>query len=105
MTVSVQTTTSTSSSTQFDEGLLATRPRVRRDVLYTQVPEGVLFHDAKTGFRLHGRSAYRFATLVVPHLDGTVTVGDLCGGLGQTQRAMVHNLVRSLYERGFARAV
>ena len=100
MSVSSQTT-----AEQHDAGLFATRPRVRRDVLYTQVPEGVLFHDAKTGFRLHGRSAYRFATLVVPHLDGSVTVSDLCKGLGETQRAMVENLVRSLYQRGFARAV
>jgi bacteriocin biosynthesis cyclodehydratase domain-containing protein len=98
-------TAETSPATGADEELLASRPRVRRDVLYTEVPEGVLFHDATTGFRVHGRSAYRFATLVVPFLDGTTTVAELSAGLGPAQRAMVLDLVGTLYRRGFARAV
>jgi bacteriocin biosynthesis cyclodehydratase domain-containing protein len=87
------------------EDVLASRPRVRRDILYTQVPDGVLFHDAKTGFRIHGRTAYKFSTLVVPHLDGSRTVAELCAGIGDAQRAMVVDLVSTLYSRGYARAV
>jgi hypothetical protein len=98
-------TAATDTLPELDEELLDSRPRVRRDVLYTEVPDGVLFHDAASGFRLHGRSAYRFATLVVPFLDGGTTVRDLSAGLGTAQRAMVLDLVRTLYRRGFARAV
>jgi bacteriocin biosynthesis cyclodehydratase domain-containing protein len=97
--------TERSTRPELDEELLASRPRVRRDVLYTEVPEGVLFHDAASGFRIHGRSAYRFAALVVPFLDGSTSVRDLSAGLGEHQRAMVLDLVRTLYRRGFARAV
>lgn len=82
-----------------------TRPRIRRDVLFTQSPSGVLFHNANGGFNVSGASAYRFASLIVPHLDGSRRVAELCTGLGPKQRDMVVNLVRTLYDRGFARDV
>ncbi|MER5873004.1 TOMM precursor leader peptide-binding protein [Streptomyces sp. NPDC002044] len=85
------------------QAVSSTRPRIRRDVLFTRTPDGVLFHNADGGFRLTAKSAYRFATLIVPHLTGEHTVADLCRGLGEAQRAMVGELVRTLYERDFAR--
>lgn len=86
----------------FDD-LAAMRPRLRRDVLFTQTPGGVLFHNADGGFHLAGRTAYRFASLIVPHLDGGRPLTDICAGLGEPQRAMVAELVGSLVERDFAR--
>ncbi|MEV6677473.1 TOMM precursor leader peptide-binding protein [Streptomyces erythrochromogenes] len=87
------------------QAVAATRPRIRRDVLFTETPDGVLFHNADGGFRLTAKSAYRFATLIVPHLTGEHSVADLCRGLGEAQQAMVGELVRTLYERDFARPV
>lgn len=87
------------------EAVATTRPRIRRDVLFTQTPEGVLFHNTDGGFRLNARTAYRFATLVVPHLTGEHTVAALCEGLGDDHRAMFGELVKTLYERDFARSV
>ncbi|MCL2731497.1 MAG: TOMM precursor leader peptide-binding protein [Actinomycetia bacterium] len=80
-----------------------TRPRIRRDVLYTQTPNGVHFHNARGGFSVVMPSAYRFASLIVPHLTGDTTVAGLCQGLGTKQRDMVTRLVSTLYARGFAR--
>ncbi|MFI1442144.1 YcaO-like family protein [Streptomyces fructofermentans] len=91
-------------SARFDD-IASTRPRIKRDVLFTETPDGVLFHNADGGFRLTAKSAYRFATLLVPHLNGDHTVADLCRGMGDKQRAMVGDLVGTLYERGFARSV
>lgn len=82
-----------------------TRPRVRRDVLCTDTGNGAVFHNAQGGFALTGRSAYRFATMLVPRLDGTASVEELCDGLPDGQRAMIANLVATLYDRGFARDV
>ncbi|APU43522.1 TOMM precursor leader peptide-binding protein [Streptomyces sp. TN58] len=87
------------------EAVAETRPRIRRDVLFTETPDGVLFHNADGGFRLTATSAYRFATLIVPHLTGEHSVADLCRGLGEAQQTMVGELVRTLYERDFARPV
>ncbi|MFE0674581.1 TOMM precursor leader peptide-binding protein [Streptomyces sp. NPDC058867] len=87
------------------EAVAASRPRIRRDVLFTETPDGVLFHNADGGFRLTAKSAYRFATLLVPHLNGDHTVAEICEGFGDRQRAMVGELVGTLYERGFARDV
>lgn len=85
--------------------LRATRPRIRRDVLFTETPGGVLFHNADGGFHLTGRTAYRFAALIIPHLTGRHTLGELCAGFGAAQRTMAAALVKTLYERSFARDV
>ncbi|WP_435864039.1 TOMM precursor leader peptide-binding protein [Streptomyces spongiicola] len=90
--------------TPFDT-LAETRPRIRRDVLYTETPGGVLFHNADGGFHLTGRTAYRFASLMVPHLTGHHSLAELCTGFGVPQRRMAAELVRTLYERDFARDV
>ncbi|MFD4234039.1 TOMM precursor leader peptide-binding protein [Streptomyces sp. NPDC058542] len=95
---------SSPSTTAFD-ALAGTRPRVRRDVLFTETPGGVLFHNADGGFHLTGRTAYRFASLVVPHLTGQHRLAELCAGFGPAQRAMAAELVKTLYARGFARDV
>ncbi|MFI8089814.1 TOMM precursor leader peptide-binding protein [Streptomyces sp. NPDC086080] len=87
------------------EETAGTRPRVRRDVLFTETPGGVIFHNADGGFQVGSPSAYRFATLLVPHLDGSRTVAEICAGFGDPQRAMVGSLVKALYARGFARPV
>jgi len=92
-------------STQTYHALAQSRPRIRRDVLYTQTPEGVLFHNAQTGFHLKAASAYRFSSLIVPHLNGERAVADICEGFSEGNRALVAELVRSLYQRGFARDV
>ncbi|MFJ6012705.1 TOMM precursor leader peptide-binding protein [Streptomyces sp. NPDC092952] len=93
-----------STASVFDT-LAGTRPRIRRDVLFTETPGGVLFHNADGGFHLAGRTAYRFASLVVPHLTGHHRLADLCSGFGPAQRAMAAELVRTLYARDFARDV
>ncbi|MER5410460.1 TOMM precursor leader peptide-binding protein [Streptomyces sp. NPDC002769] len=85
------------------EEIAQSRPRIRRDVLFTRTPSGVLFHNAHGGFNVVTQSAYRFAALIVPHLDGERRVEELCVGLGDKQRDMVVQLVRALYARGFAR--
>ena len=87
------------------EQVAQTRPRVRQDVLCTDTGGGAVFHNAHGGFALTGRSAYRFATMLVPRLDGTATVAQLCEGLPDGRRAMIAGLVSTLYDRGFARDV
>lgn len=87
------------------EAVAETRPRIRRDVLFTETPDGVLFHNADGGFQLTAKSAYKFATLIVPHLNGQHAVREISEGFGEKQRAMLGELVRTLYARGFARDV
>ncbi|MGN2361876.1 TOMM precursor leader peptide-binding protein [Streptomyces luridiscabiei] len=91
--------------TEAFDALAGTRPRIRRDVLFTETPGGVLFHNADGGFHLTGRTAYRFASLVVPHLTGQHRLDELCAGFGPAQRAMAAELVKTLYARGFARDI
>ncbi|MFB9319068.1 TOMM precursor leader peptide-binding protein [Cryptosporangium minutisporangium] len=82
-----------------------TRPRVRRDLLFTRTPDGVLFHNAQGGFRMTAPTAYRFASLLVPYFNGDNQVEQICAPLGPEQRAMVGSLVQALYDHDFARDV
>jgi hypothetical protein len=73
--------------------------------MFTKTPDGVLFHNAQGGFSLTASTAYRFASLLVPHLDGQNRVDDICAALGPAHREMVGEMVKALYERDFARDV
>lgn len=91
-------------STAYDT-VAQTRPRVRHDVLFTRTEDGVLFHNATSGFRFSSTTAYRLASVLVPHLNGRHQVADICARLPAGQRAMIGELVSTLYARGFARDV
>ncbi|WP_327002306.1 TOMM precursor leader peptide-binding protein [Dactylosporangium sp. NBC_01737] len=91
-------------STAF-ESVAGTRPRIRRDILFTAAYDGVLFHNSSGGFKITSSSAYRLAALLVPFLDGSRTVAELCAKLPDPQRGMVGELVGALLTRGFARDV
>lgn len=91
-------------STAYDT-VAQTRPRVRHDVLFTRTEDGVVFHNATSGFRLSSATAYRLASLLVPHLNGRHQVADICARLPAGQRALIGELVTALYARGFARDV
>lgn len=87
------------------ETVAQSRPRMRHDVLFTRTEDGVLFHNANSGFRLSSAAAYRLASLLVPHLNGRNRVADICAPLPSAQRAMIGELVSALYARGFARDI
>ncbi|WP_127503873.1 TOMM precursor leader peptide-binding protein [Actinoplanes solisilvae] len=87
------------------ETVAQTRPRIRHDVLFTRTEDGVLFHNADSGFRLTSATAYRLASLLVPHLNGRNRVADICAPLPAAQRGMIAELVSALYARGFARDI
>lgn len=86
------------------EEVAETRPRLRRDVLFTQTADGVQFHNAKRSFRLTAKTAYRLVCLLVPYLNGENRVAEICAGLGGSQRRTVAELVGKLYEYDFARS-
>lgn len=87
------------------EELAETRPRIRRDVLFTETPNGVLFHNSKGGVHINGKNAYRFTQLLTPHLNGEHRVENICDGLGEQQRSMIATLLATLFDRDFARDV
>lgn len=87
------------------ESLRDCRPRVKQDVLYAKTPNGVIFHNATTGFQITSRSGYEFARKVVPFFDGNNRVAELYDVLPEQHRPMLVSLVGSLLERGFVRDV
>jgi YcaO cyclodehydratase, ATP-ad Mg2+-binding len=87
------------------DDLIETRPRIRRDVLFTETPGGVLFHNAKGGFHINAKNAYRFTELMVPYLNGEHQVKEICEGFGDQQRSMLTTFLSSLFARDFARDV
>lgn len=88
--------------TTYDD-IADTRPKIRRDVLFAKLGDGVLFHNSEEGFEVRSAVGYQLASLIVPHLTGQNTVASLCGGLGDAQRTMIAELISALYEHAFAR--
>jgi bacteriocin biosynthesis cyclodehydratase domain-containing protein len=79
------------------------RPRLRRDVVFADIGDGVFLRYGGNGFVFKGNVAYRWVCALVPYLDGGHTVAELCEGLSGERRTMVMGIVQSLLDRGFAR--
>ncbi|MCK0112070.1 YcaO-like family protein [Ornithinimicrobium sp. F0845] len=79
------------------------RPLLRRDVLYADTGQGVFIRHADDAFVMRGSSIYRWLSVLAPHLDGSLTVGDLRSSLPEAQQQMLTSLVKVLLERDFAR--
>lgn len=86
-----------------DERFADAHPRLRHDVVFAEVSEGVLLRDSDNGFVIKGKSAYRLASLMFPFLNGEHSVGELCADLPPGHRDMVATMIRTLFDRGLAR--
>lgn len=86
-----------------DERFPDAHPRLRHDVVFAEVDEGVLLRDSNSGFVVKGKSAYRLASLMFPFLTGEHSVGELCADLPSGHQDMVATMIRTLLDRGLAR--
>lgn len=96
-------TTQTTRDEDTAGALDAVRPLLRRDVLYADTGQGVFIRHADDAFVMRGSSIYRWLSVLAPHLDGSLTVGDLRSSLPEAQQQMLTSLVTVLLERNFAR--
>lgn len=77
------------------------KPRMKPDVYWTQVPEGVFLLGSPGQRTLKGRSLHRWIDRLAPHLDGSRTLDQIIGHLPRGQRDMVVRLVDVLAEAGY----
>lgn len=78
------------------------RPRVRDDVYFASVSDGVAWLSGSGSLKLSGTSIATVVERLVPLLDGRNTLEDLTSSLSADHREMVTNLVTLLVERGMA---
>ncbi|MGC4902529.1 hypothetical protein ACLQ2Y_24695 [Micromonospora echinospora] len=79
------------------------RVKLRDDLMYVPVDDGVYLETGLASTHLAGASAYGLVQRLAPHLDGNHTVQALTAGLPPAQRQLVTDLVRMLVQRGIAR--
>ncbi|MFD6261951.1 hypothetical protein ACFWDK_24320 [Micromonospora chalcea] len=79
------------------------RVKLRDDLMYVPVDDGVYLETGLAGTHLAGASAYGLVQRLAPHLDGSHTVQELTNGLPAAQRQLVTDLVGMLVRRGIAR--
>jgi bacteriocin biosynthesis cyclodehydratase domain-containing protein len=89
--------------TAHSESALDARPTVKQDVIFARTGDGVIFHNASTGFQLAGATAYDFAKRVIPHLNGQTRVLEIRDALPERHRGTFLSLVESLTRYGFVR--
>ncbi len=77
------------------------KPRMKPDVYWTQVPEGVFLLGSPGQRTLKGRSLHRWIDRLAPHFDGSRTLEQIAGHLPRDQRDMVTRLVDVLTDAGY----
>lgn len=81
------------------------RPRLRNDVVFLRVDTGIYLRSSETSCVLKGAGAYEWMSVLGPRMTGESTVGEICEGLDENRRKTAVGLMRTLLDRGFARAV
>lgn len=79
------------------------RAKLRDDLMYVAVDDGVYLETGLASTQVAGASAYALVQRLAPHLDGSRTVRALTAGLPPAQQRLVADLVRMLVDRGIAR--
>lgn len=78
------------------------RPRLRDDVYFAPVSDGVAWLSGSGSLKLSGASVATVVERLAPLLDGRNTLEDLTSSLSAEHREMVTNLITLLVERGMA---
>ncbi|WP_157597198.1 hypothetical protein [Streptacidiphilus rugosus] len=81
------------------------RPRLRGDVYVMRVPEGAYIRSNLGGSMLKGASTYEWIQRIAPMLDGTRTLGELCAGVPEQNRAALAKLTLLLLGKGYVKNV
>ncbi|MEU9505177.1 TOMM precursor leader peptide-binding protein [Micromonospora sp. NPDC048170] len=79
------------------------RAKLRDDLLYVAVENGVYLETGRGSTEISGGSAYRLVQQLAPHLDGSRTVEALTAGLPPAQQRLIAEMVTMLVRRGLAR--
>lgn len=77
------------------------RPKWKKDTYYIQTPDGVYLRGNNSRLALKGKSLYKLLKHLIPHLDGTVTLEELTGGLDADRARMVTHLLEKLSTHHF----
>lgn len=85
--------------------LMEIRPRLRNDVVFLRVDTGIYLRSSETSCVLKGSGAYEWMSALGPRMTGEFSIAELCEGLDDTRRKTAVGLMRTLLDRGFARAM
>src|SRR4051812_23473996 len=85
--------------------LMDIRPRLRNDVVFLRVDTGIYLRSSDNSCVLRGPGAYEWMSILGPRMTGESSVAELCEGLDDSRRTTAVGLMRTLLNRGFARAV
>ncbi len=85
--------------------LMEIRPRLRNDVVFLRVDTGIYLRSSETSCVLKGAGAYEWMSVLGPRMTGESSIAELCAGLDESRRKTAAGLIRTLLDRGFARAV
>ena len=76
------------------------RPILRHDVAFLEAQDGLVVRVDGVNFFVRGRTAYRYLSALVPHLDGDTTLAELVAGLPESQGDTVRSLIEALHSKG-----
>jgi len=78
-------------------------PRLRNDVIYLKVDSGAYLKSSAETCVIRGTGIYEWLAALVPLLDGSTSIAEICDGLDSGQTQLVEQLLGTLIDKGFAR--
>ncbi|MFI6498961.1 hypothetical protein [Nonomuraea typhae] len=79
------------------------RPRLKPDVYWARLPDGVYLGSSAGQRLIRGRSIYDWLERIAPFLDGARSLEEITEGLREDHRDMVRRIVGVLAEGGYVR--
>ncbi|GHO50660.1 TOMM precursor leader peptide-binding protein [Ktedonospora formicarum] len=77
------------------------RPKLKADLCYIPLHDGLYLRSNNCGLILKGKSLYRLLEHLLPNLNGKVTLEEITDGLDQNRKRMVTNLIEKLFAHHF----
>ena len=77
------------------------RPQWKTDTYYIPTPDGVYLRGNANRLILKGKSLYPLLERLVPHLNGSITLEEITGGLDADRKRMVTHLIEKLAAHHF----
>lgn len=79
----------------------STRPKCKADTYYVPMSDGVYLRGNTNHLILKGKSLYSLLEHLIPNLDGNATLEEITGGLDESRRHMITNLIEKLFAHQF----
>ena len=84
-----------------ERGCQGMRPKILPDTFYLPLQDGICIRNNRATLTLKGKTLYRWLEHLVPYFTGQYSLEEITGGLDDSRKSMVSELVETLFNHHF----